>query len=117
MGIFEIFNIVFTNPITNVMVAFYKVLYLAHIPYAFGFSIILLTIFIRLVLYPFVSAQIKSSYKMQKVAPHLAAIRAKHKGDTKRQQEETMKLYKEHGVNPAAGCLPLIVQLPIIWGL
>ena len=54
---------------------------------------------------------------MQKVAPHLAALKEKHKGDNKRQQEEIMKLYKEHGVNPAAGCLPLIIQLPVIWGL
>lgn len=114
---FEIFNIIFTHPLTNLLVGFYKVLYLAHIPFAFGLSIILLTVFIRLILYPFTSAQIKSAFKMQKVAPHLSAIKEKHKGDNKRQQEEIMKLYKEHGVNPAAGCLPLIIQLPVIWSL
>lgn len=54
---------------------------------------------------------------MQKVSPHLAALKEKHKGDTKRQQEETMKLYKEHGINPMAGCLPLLIQLPVIWSL
>lgn len=54
---------------------------------------------------------------MQKVAPHMANIREKHKDDKKRQQEEMMKLYKEHGINPAAGCLPVIIQLPIIWSL
>ncbi len=47
----------------------------------------------------------------------MAVIKEKHKSDKKRQQEEMMKLYKEHGINPAAGCLPLLVQLPIIWSL
>lgn len=114
---FEIFNILFTNPITNLLVSSYKLLSIIGIPFAFGFSIILLTIIIRIILYPFVSAQLKSAHKMQKVAPHIKAMRDKHKGDQKRQQEEMMRLYKEHGVNPAAGCLPLIIQLPVIWSL
>ncbi len=54
---------------------------------------------------------------MQAIAPHLSNLKEKHKGDNKRLQEETMKLYKEHGVNPAAGCLPTLLQLPVIWGL
>ncbi len=113
MGIFDIFNIIITNPITNLLVGFYKLFVLAHIPFAFGLSIIALTSAIRLVLYPFTSSQIKSAAKMQRIAPHMSAIREKHKGDSKRQNEEMMKLYKEHGVNPAAGCLPLLIQLPI----
>lgn len=117
MGIFEIFNIIFTNPITNLLVGSYQLFALIGVPYAFGFSIILLTVLIRLVLYPFMSAQIKSAHKMQKVAPHLQAVREKHKGDQKKQQEEIMRLYREHGVNPAAGCLPLLIQIPVIWGL
>lgn len=117
MGIFEIFNILFTNPITNLLVGLYQLLSTIGIPFAFGFSIVLLTVAIRLILYPFTAAQIKSAYKMQKVAPHIKEIREKHKGDNKRQQVEMMRLYKEHGVNPAAGCLPLIVQIPVIWSL
>ncbi|PIT89014.1 MAG: hypothetical protein COU27_02510 [Candidatus Levybacteria bacterium CG10_big_fil_rev_8_21_14_0_10_36_7] len=117
MGIFEIFTIVFSNPIINILVALYKLLFLLGVPFALGFSIILLTIVIRVILYPFVSAQIKSAHKMQKVAPHMSKIKALHKDDKKRQQEEIMKLYREHGVNPAASCLPMIVQLPIIWAL
>ena len=54
---------------------------------------------------------------MQEVTPHLSRLKDKHKGDAKTLQAETMKLYKEFGVNPAAGCLPVIVQIPIIWGL
>lgn len=116
-GIIEIFNIIVSNPITNLLVAFYKLLDSVGIPYAFGFSIIALTAFIRLVLYPFTTSQIRSAVKMQRVSPHLSAIREKHKGDNKKQQEAIMKLYKEHGVNPAAGCLPVLAQLPVTLGL
>jgi YidC/Oxa1 family membrane protein insertase len=113
MGIFGIFNIILTNPITNLLVGFYKIFASVGIPYAFGFSIIALTFFVRLILAPVVAAQMKSMQKMQKVAPHLSALKDRHKGDNKKIQEETMKLYKEHGVNPAAGCLPMLIQFPI----
>ncbi|HMS22229.1 MAG TPA: YidC/Oxa1 family membrane protein insertase [Candidatus Levybacteria bacterium] len=113
----SLFNILFINPITNILVGIYQLLLFVHAPYPLGFSIIGLTILIRLVLYPFTSQQIRSAHKMQKVAPHVAAIKEKHKGDAKQQQAETMKLYKEHGINPMAGCLPLLIQLPIIWSL
>lgn len=116
-SIIQLFNLLFTNPIINVLVACYQVLSGIGLPFAFGFSIILLTILIRLLLYPFTAAQIKSAHLMQKVAPHIAAAREKHKNDSKKQQEEMMRLYKEHGVNPAAGCLPLLIQFPIIYGL
>ncbi|HVZ67105.1 MAG TPA: YidC/Oxa1 family membrane protein insertase [Patescibacteria group bacterium] len=114
---FQIFNVIFTYPITNLLVAFYQLLSHFGIPYAFGFSIILLTGVIRLILFPFMSQQIKSTYKMQKVAPLINALKEKHKGDNKRQQEEIMKLYKEHGVNPAGGCIPLLIQIPVIYSL
>lgn len=117
MGIGDIFNTLFIFPITNLLVFFYKMLLLVHIPYALGFAIILLTIFIRIILYPFMSAQLKAADKMRKVAPHMSRIKEQFKGDRVRQQQEMMKLYKEHGVNPAGGCLPSLVQLPIIWSL
>jgi len=82
-----------------------------------GFSIIALTILIRLFLYPLITSQLKSSKKMQMLTPHLSKVRATHKGDAKRLQQETMKLYKEHGINPLAGCLPVLIQMPIILGL
>jgi YidC/Oxa1 family membrane protein insertase len=88
-----------------------------HFPFALGFSIIILTIIIRFILYPLTASQLKASKKMQDLNPHLSRLKDKHKGDSKTLQQETMKLYKEHGVNPAAGCLPVIIQLPIIWGL
>lgn len=112
-----IFTILFTQPITNLLVACYQFLQFLHVPFALGFSFILLTIIIRIILLPLTSSQIRASKKMQDLTPHLAGIRQKHKEDKKRQQEETLKLYKEHGVNPATGCLPVLLQIPIIWSL
>lgn len=113
----NIFNTVLVWPLLNVLVASYQVLFSLHVPYALGFSIIVLTAIIRLVLYPFMASQLKVSHKMQKLAPHISKLKETHKNDAKRLQVETMALYKEHGVNPAAGCLPALIQLPIIWGL
>jgi YidC/Oxa1 family membrane protein insertase len=111
------FNVILVWPITNVLVAIFKSLIFLHIPYALGFSIIVLTVLIRLLLYPLIASQLRASKKMQEVAPHVNKLKDKHKGDAKMLQQETMRLYKEHGVNPAAGCLPLLIQLPIIWAL
>lgn len=116
-GVLAFFNIVLVWPITNALAAIYHFLIFAHIPYAFGFSIILLTVIIRLILYPLTFSQLKTTQKMQKIAPHLDNLKKLHKNDAKRLRSETMKLYKEHGVNPAAGCLPALIQLPIIWAL
>lgn len=113
----SIFNYVLVWPILNSMIAVYKVLITLNIPYALGFSIIILTALIRFVLYPVMVSQLRASKKMQELSPHLAKLKEKHKEDAKRLQQETMRLYKEHGVNPAAGCLPMLIQLPIIWGL
>ncbi len=117
MNIGEIFTVLLTQPITNLLVSSYQLFQFLHIPYALGFSIIILTFIIRLVLYPFTASQIKTSKKMQDMAPHISNLKEKHKDDKKKQQEEMMKLYKEFGVNPAAGCLPVIIQIPIIWSL
>lgn len=112
-----IFNIILVWPIVNVLVLLYKGFLTIHLPYALGFSLIGLTILIRFILYPFTAAQLKASKKMQAVTPHLNKLKEKHKGDAKLLQSETMKLYKEHGINPMAGCLPVLIQLPIIWSL
>lgn len=112
-----LFDEILVRPIINILVAIYQLLNFVHIPFALGFSIIILTVVIRLILYPLISSQLKASKKMQDLAPHLSNLKNKHKGDAKRLQAETMRLYKEHGVNPMAGCLPMIIQLPIIWAL
>jgi YidC/Oxa1 family membrane protein insertase len=101
----------------NVMVLIYQALSFLRIPFALGFSIIVLTIVIRLALYPLMSSQLKSQKKMMGLNPHLKKLKEKHKGDAKMLQAETMRLYKEHGVNPVAGCLPLLLQMPLIFAL
>lgn len=113
----DFFNLILVHPIINILVAIYSALSFAHIPYALGFAIIGLTVAIRFVMYPLTTSQLKASVKMQKVAPHLSKIKEKYKGDAKKIQEETMRVYKDHGINPAAGCLPVIIQMPIIWAL
>src|SRR5260221_6341284 len=114
MNILSIFTILLYNPLLNILIAFYHLLLTLHLPYPLGFAIILLTIVIRLDLWPFVATQLKASKKMQALTPHLSKLKEKHKGDSARIQQETMKLYKEHGVNPLAGCLPMLIQFPVL---
>ncbi len=80
----------------------------------FGWAIILFTVVIRFVLYPLYHAQTKSMIKMRKLQPKIEAVRKKYK-DPQKQQEELMKVYREEGVNPASGCLMLLIQLPIFF--
>ena len=113
----DIFTVLLVQPIINVLVGVYQLLLVLHIPSPLGFAIIILTIIVRLALFPLMAAQLRSASKMQKVSPHLSRLRDQHKGNPQKLQSETMLLYKEHGINPAAGCVPLIIQLPVIWGL
>ena len=112
-----LWNQILIWPILNLLVAFYKLFEFLHIPGPLGFAIILLTIVIRLVLYPLMQAQLKSAKKMADLKPHLDAISTKHKDDKKKLQQAQMDLYKQHGINPAAGCLPLLVQMPVLIAL
>lgn len=87
-----------------------------------GVAIIIMTFFIKILLFPLTYSSTKSMAKMQELQPKIKALQAKYKKakqdmEQRRQMnEELMKLYKEHGINPAGGCLPLLVQLPIFWG-
>lgn len=114
MNLFEVF---LTTPILNLLVVFYQILTSVSIPGALGFSIIMLTVTIRMLLWPLTSAQLKSAAKMAALKPHLEQIKAAHGHDKIRHQEEVTKLYKEHGVNPLAGCLPIILQIPVFIAL
>jgi YidC/Oxa1 family membrane protein insertase len=80
-------------------------------------AIILLTLLLRLLLYPLSAKQARSARAMQELQPEIKALQAKYKDDRQKVSEETMKLYKERKVNPLSGCLPLIVQLPLLIGL
>ena len=85
--------------------------------WAWGLSIVLLTITVRLVLFPLFVKQIKSQRRMQEIAPMVKELQKKHKGDRETLNQELMKLYKENNANPVAGCLPLLLQLPVFFAL
>lgn len=82
--------------------------------HSYGLAIILLTLVIRLLLHPLNHKQMVSMQRMQKLQPRMKVLQEKYGNDKAKLNEETMKLYKENKVNPAAGCLPLLVQLPIL---
>ncbi len=111
------FNSIFVFPIINILVAFYNAFLYLKIPGAFGFSIIALTVLIRFLFQPFFHQQMHTAKKMQELKPHLDKLSAKHKKDPKKLQQEQMRLYQEAGINPAAGCLVMIVQLPVFIAL
>ena len=80
-------------------------------------SIIILVMGMRLVMLPLFVKQVKSQQRMQAHMPKMREIQKKYKHDKQRQQEEMMKLYRENGINPLGGCLPLVAQLPVFWSL
>jgi YidC/Oxa1 family membrane protein insertase len=85
--------------------------------WAWGGSIILLTVLMRLLIFPLFVKQIHASRKMQELNPQVQALRKKYKSDKQRMNQEVMKLYQEAGANPLSGCLPLVVQMPIFISL
>ena len=81
---------------------------------SYGLAIILLTVGIKIILTPLTVKQVKSMKGMQKLQPRMKELQEKYKKDPQRMQAEVSKLYKEMGVNPLSGCLPLIVQMPFL---
>lgn len=84
---------------------------------SYGIAIILFTIVIKLVLLPLTIQQLKSTKAMNEIQPKLKELQEKYKNDKEKLNVKTMELYKEYKVNPVGGCLPLLIQLPIIFGL
>jgi YidC/Oxa1 family membrane protein insertase len=83
----------------------------------YGISIIIFSILMKIILYPLTIQQMKSAQKMQLLAPEMAKLREKYKDDQMKQQQETMALYSQYGINPAGGCLPMVLQMPILIAL
>ncbi|MFZ5816201.1 MAG: YidC/Oxa1 family membrane protein insertase [Bacillota bacterium] len=83
----------------------------------YGIAIILLTIVVRILILPLTIYQTKSMKRMQEVQPRMKELQTKYKDNPEKLNQEMMTLYKTEGVNPFAGCLPMLVQLPILWGL
>jgi YidC/Oxa1 family membrane protein insertase len=88
-----------------------------QIGFTWAWSIVVLTVIVRMLLVPLTVRQIHSMQRMQAYAPQMKEIQKKYKGDRQRQNEELMKFYREHNINPAASCLPLAAQIPVFIGL
>ncbi|MCF7911349.1 MAG: membrane protein insertase YidC [Candidatus Cloacimonetes bacterium] len=84
---------------------------------SFGLCLILFSILIKLLLYPLTHKSFESSTKLQKVQPQVTALREKYKSDPQKMNQEMQKIYKEHGVSPLGGCLPMLLQMPIFFAL
>jgi len=100
------------NPFVTILTWLYQVLNQDVV-----LAIIVLTVIIRLLTYPLLARQQESSRKMQQLQPKLKKLQEKYKNDREKLSEAQMKLYREHGVNPVGGCLPLVIQFPILIGL
>ncbi len=107
----ELFNTLLSQPIFNGFVALYNI-----IPDA-GIVILIVTVIIKLALYPMTNKSIQAQKALTEIQPKLDKIKKEHKGDQQRIAKETMALYKEHKVNPFGSCFPLLIQLPVFIAL
>ena len=101
----------FMRPIFDLLV------FLFHATGNFGVAIICLTLIVRLIMYPIANKQFQSMAAMRKVQPKMKAIQERFKDDRARQQQEILKLYQQEKINPAAGCLPILLQIPVFYAL
>ncbi|XP_062110530.1 ALBINO3-like protein 1, chloroplastic [Humulus lupulus] len=107
--------------ITNYMETVLKVLNdglsALHVPYAYGFAIILLTVLVKAATFPLTKKQVESAMSMRALQPQVKAIQQRYAADKERVQLETARLYKVAGINPLAGCLPTLATIPVWIGL
>ena len=102
--------------ISKVIDALYQVTVTIGFP-SYALAIILISILLKIILFPLMQKQMKSTMNMQEVQPKLEYLQKKYKNNPEKMNEEVMKLYKEYNINPMAGCLPLLIQMPILIGL
>ncbi|XP_051134482.1 inner membrane protein PPF-1, chloroplastic isoform X1 [Andrographis paniculata] len=88
-----------------------------HVPYSYGFAIILLTVIVKVATFPLTKKQVESTLAMQNLQPKIKAIQQRYAGNQERIQLETSRLYKQAGVNPLAGCFPTLATIPVWIGL
>ena len=108
-----IYNDLLYYPLFNLMVFFYNIVPGQDI----GVAIILLTLLVRIVLYPINNKSIKSQKRLQEIQPKMKELQNKYKEDKQKQAKKLMELYQKHKVNPLSGCLPLLLQFPILIAL
>jgi YidC/Oxa1 family membrane protein insertase len=108
-----LYHLIIFNPLYNALIAIFTFL-----PWAdAGVAVVLITIFVRLILFPLSQKAVVAQVRMQQIAPALAAIKEKYKDNTEEQARQTLALYKDKGVNPFSGILVLFIQLPVIFAL
>lgn len=107
------FNTLLVNPLFNLLVFFYAI-----IPgHDLGIATIVLTILVRLLIWPLVNKQLHSQRAMQQLAPDIAKVKEKAKGDKQKESQLLMELYKEKEISPFASLVPLLIQLPLLFAL
>jgi len=107
------FNVILYQPLFNALVFLYQ-----YLPgHDFGVAVIVLTILIRLILYPLMVQSIKSQKTLSELQPKIQEIQSKYKDDKEKQAKAMMELYQKEKINPFGGCLPLLLQLPILIAL
>ena len=110
-------ELIIVQPMTNLLLWIYDVL--GHGPHMFGLAIILFTVLIRAITWPLNAAQVKGAQSMQELQSNKEwqDIQKKYAKDKEKLAQEQMRLYKELGINPFASCLPMLIQLPVLFGL
>jgi YidC/Oxa1 family membrane protein insertase len=106
-----LFHYLFYLPVFNILMGVYMVVH------SFALAIVILTLLLRVAMIPLTRAQLKSQQEMQKLAPELARIKREHPNDPQAQMAAQQALYREHGVSPMKGCLPLLIQMPFLYAL
>lgn len=106
----QFFNLILYQPFLNLLVLFYNTIAFKDL----GLSIIFLTLLIKIILYPISLSQIKAQKSFSEVQLKLKEIRKKYSNDKEKLMQETMKLYREHKINPFSSCLPFFIQIPIL---
>jgi YidC/Oxa1 family membrane protein insertase len=116
-GVTHWYELMFTKfiyqPLLNLTVLVYGMIGFQDL----GVTIVLMTILVRTVMLPLSLKAARSQRALAEIAPEMERVKAQHPGDTTAQSAAVMRLYREHGVNPMAGCLPLVIQLPLLIGL
>lgn len=112
MGFFDFLS----DIVQQVLTVLYNVTEVIGLP-SYGLAIIIMTIIVKLLLYPLTKKQIQSTKAMMAIQPKMKAIQERYKDDKQKLNMELANLYKSEGVNPLAGCLPLVVQMPIMIGI
>ncbi len=108
------------EPIENILSAILSALYSVTEKFGFGsygLAIILLTIIVKIIVYPLTKKQIQSMKAMQKIQPEMQKLQKKYKDNPQMMQKKLMELYQKEGANPMSGCLPMLIQMPILMAM